>query len=307
MMISVIIPVFNELQNLNELITRLTQSINKIGLTDSSEILFIDDNSTDGTYEYLSERSQKNNQIKVLGFTRNFGHQTALYAGLEHCKGDFAVIMDGDLQDPPELIEQLYSHYKSGYKVVNAKRTKRKGETFLKKTTAVIFYRFLKKTTSFDIPVDTGDFRLIDRSVIEHLKNMSEQNKYIRGQIAWLGLKTTEVEYVREERKYGKTSFSYSKMFRFAMDGITSFSDVPIRLVTFLGLFFFGVSALIIFYALYSYFYLERYITGWTSLIISTMFIGGIQLLCIGIIGQYISRMDKNLRKRPFYVLKNND
>jgi dolichol-phosphate mannosyltransferase len=225
-------------------------------------------------------------------------------AGIIKSRGNAVVLIDGDLQDPPELIRDLYAEYKKGNKVVNAKRIQRIGETWFKKATANMFYRTLKKITSFDIPLDTGDFRLISREVVNHLISMGESSKFLRGQIAWLGFRQTSVEFERQERKAGKTKYTLRKMLRFAMDGITSFSNFPLQIATFLGFLFSVIAFFIILYALYSKFILEEVVTGWTSIMISSMFIGGVQLLCIGIIGEYISRISADVKKRPSYVIE---
>jgi polyisoprenyl-phosphate glycosyltransferase len=214
------------------------------------------------------------------------------------------VIIDADLQDPPELIPELYKKYKEGYEVVYAKRAKRKEEKWFKLVTAKIFYRILERVTTIKIPVDTGDFRLMDRKIVDYLKLMPEQNKFLRGQIAWLGFRQTALEYVRDERKYGQTGYPFKKMLRFALDGITSFSDKPLSLVTQSGIFISLLSFVAILYTLYGHFFLKTTITGWTSLIISTMFFGGIQLISIGIIGLYVSRINKNVINRPLYIVE---
>jgi dolichol-phosphate mannosyltransferase len=252
----------------------------------------------------LIKLTQKNSRVFYINFSRNFGHQVAVTAGLDASKGKSVVIIDGDLQDPPELIVDLFKKHKEGYEVVYAKRRERKGESIFKKITAKLFYRILKRITAINIPLDTGDFRLIDRKVVEYLKQMPEQNKFLRGQIAWLGFKQTEVLFDRFERKYGKTGYSLGKMIQFAMDGITSFSDKPLQFVSKLGFGISLVSFIVILYAFYSHFVLDRTITGWTSLIISSMFIGGVQLISIGVIGEYISRINKNVLKRPLYIVK---
>ena len=299
--LSIVIPVFNEQDILPELHQRLNNAAKQI--TDSYELIFINDGSRDNTFPILKQLAGNDKHVRYLSFSRNFGHQIAVTAGLDNCKGEGVGIIDGDLQDPPELIPEMYAKYKKGFKVVYAKRVKRKGETFLKKFTAKIFYRLLKKITSVDIPLDTGDFRLIDKEIVEYLKQMPEQNKFLRGQIAWLGFSQTFVNFERDSRNTGKTNYSIRKMVRLAMDGITAFSDVPLKFATTLGFIVSLVAFLIILYALFSFFVLERTITGWTSLIISTMFIGGIQLLALGIIGEYISRINTNMRDRPLYII----
>ncbi len=300
--ISVVIPVYNEENGLDELYKRLSVSLSTF--TKSYELLFIDDGSRDGTFARLRQLVESDHRVRYIKLSRNFGHQVAVSAGLDHCTGKAVVIIDGDLQDPPELIPELYQKYKEGYKVVYARRIIRKGETFFKKFTAKLFYRVLARITVIDIPLDTGDFRLIDRDVVEQLKKMPEKDKFIRGQIAWIGFRQTYVDFERDARKYGKTGYSLRKMIRLAVDGITAFSDFPLKLATTLGFIVSIIAVIIIIYALYSYFILERTITGWSSLIVSTMFIGGIQLITIGIIGEYISRINHNVRNRPLYVVE---
>jgi dolichol-phosphate mannosyltransferase len=280
---------------------RLTKTLSEI--TDSYEMIFVNDCSKDQTLLRIKELAERDSHVKYLSFSRNFGHQIAVSAGLDFCTGEAVVIIDGDLQDPPELISKMYERYKEGYKVVYAKRKTREGETWFKKATAKIFYRLLASMTSIDIPVDVGDFRLIDRVIVEHLRNMPEKSKYIRGQIAWIGYKQTFVEYHRDARLYGTTNYPLKKMLRFALDGITAFSDKPLKIASGLGIFSAIVSLLALVYALVSHFCFHTTITGWTSLILSVLFIGGVQLITIGIIGEYIARINNDVRNRPLYIL----
>ncbi len=300
--ISVVVPVFNEECTIAELFTRIKDAVTKI--SDYYEIIFVNDGSSDNTLSKLIDVSELDESVFYINFSRNFGHQIAVTAGLDYCQGKAVIIIDGDLQDPPELIPELYAKHKEGYEVVYAKRAERKGESLFKKLTAKLFYRILKRLTSVNIPLDTGDFRLIDRKVVNYLRKMPEQNKFLRGQIAWLGFRQTHVLFSRDKRKHGKTGYSLSKMIRFALDGITGFSDKPLQFVSKAGIFISFISLLIIIYAMYSHFILERTMAGWTSLIISTMFIGGIQLISIGIIGEYIGRMNKNILNRPPYIVE---
>ncbi len=300
--LSVIIPVFNEQEIIHQLYSRLNAAVEPI--TPNYEFIFVNDGSKDATLFRLIELTEKDKRVKFINFSRNFGHQIAVTAGLDYCKGNAVVIIDGDLQDPPELIPELYRKYKEGNEVVYAKRIKRKGESIFKLITAKLFYRLLKRITSVDIPMDVGDFRLIDRKIVDYLKLMPEQNKFLRGQIAWLGFRQTFVEFERDSRTTGKTGYPLSKMIKFALDGITGFSNAPLRLVTNLGLFISLIAFFVILYALYSHYFLHETITGWTSLIISSMFIGGIQLLSVGIIGEYISRINTNVRNRPLYIVE---
>lgn len=300
--LSIIVPIYNEAETIPELTERLQRAAEQV--SHNYELIFVNDGSKDNSLEQLIHLSQKNQRAYYINFSRNFGHQIAVTAGLDASRGDAVVIIDGDLQDPPELIPEMYAKHKAGYEVVYAKRKERKGEGFAKKATAKLFYRLLKTLTSIHIPVDTGDFRLMDRKVVQYLKQMPEQNKFLRGQVAWLGFRQTGLLFDRDERKHGKTAYSYGKMLKFALDGITSFSDKPLQLVSKMGILISFLSFLIILYALFSHFVLARTITGWTSLIISTMFIGGVQLISIGIIGEYISRINKNVSNRPLYIIQ---
>ena len=299
--LSVVTPIYNEEESLEELYSRLSSTIQ--GITKDFEIIFIDDGSTDKSLQKIIDFATHDQRIKYISFTRNFGHQNAVMAGLNESQGKAVVIIDGDLQDPPELITELFEKYQEGYDVVFAQRQSRKGESLFKKVTAKVFYRLLKKLTSIEIPIDTGDFRIIDRKVILNLKKMPEKNKFLRGQIAWMGYKSSHVLFNREERKHGKSGYSFYKMLKFALDGITGFSNAPLQLVTQLGFLISISTFFIILYALISHFVLHRTITGWTSLIISFSFIGGVQLLSIGIIGEYIGRINSNVIQRPDYIV----
>lgn len=299
--LSIIIPIYNEEQIMPELHRRLTNAAQEI--TEDYELIFVNDGSRDASLKELIKLAEKDEKTFYINFSRNFGHQIAVTAGVDYCVGDAVAIIDGDLQDPPELIPEMYRKHKEGYEVVYARRETREGESLFKKFTAKMFYRTLRSLTSVDIPLDTGDFRLVDRKIIEKLKQMPEQNKFLRGQIAWMGFRQTAVYFNRDKRKYGKSGYPLSKMLKFAMDGITSFSDKPLGFVTRLGFIISGISFIIILYAIFSHFFLKETITGWTSLIISSMFIGGVQLISIGIIGEYISRINKNVLQRPLYIV----
>ncbi|MDN3492606.1 glycosyltransferase family 2 protein [Winogradskyella bathintestinalis] len=299
--ISVIIPVFNEAENLQLLYDRLIRTLSSI--TEHYEILFVNDGSTDNSGSKIFTIAQANANVFYIELSRNFGHQIAVSAGLEYCNANCVVIIDSDLQDPPELISELYAKHKEGFDVVYAKRQKRKGESFLKKLTAKLYYRVLKNIVSFDIPLDAGDYRLISKKVVEAIIRMPEQNKFLRGQIAWLGFKQTYVLYNRDSRQHGKSGYTYGKMFRLAFDGITGFSDKPLLFVSRLGFIISIFSFLLIIFAIFSHYILKQTITGWTSLIISAAFIGGIQLLSIGVIGEYISRINNNVKDRPLYIV----
>ena len=299
-LISLILPIYNEGKNIEELYQRSRAVLEKTG---DYEIIFVNDGSSDDSLEKIVALSRLNSRVKLVDFSRNFGHQIAITAGLDFALGDAVVIMDSDLQDTPETIAEMVAAWREGYDVVYAKRRTRQ-DGFFKKATAFIFYRILKKLANIDIPEDTGDFRLISREVADHLMAMGESNKFLRGQIAWLGFSQVSVDFERQERKAGETKYTLRRMMRFAMDGITSFSNFPLQIATFLGFLFSLFAFFIILYALYSKFILKEVVTGWTSLMISTMFIGGIQLLCIGIIGEYISRISSDVKRRPPYVIE---
>ncbi|MGB2128295.1 MAG: glycosyltransferase family 2 protein [Flavicella sp.] len=303
--IAVVVPIYNEEQTIDILFKRLFDTLVK--LSDSFEIIFVNDGSRDGSQEKITQLAARHDFVKYINFTRNFGHQIAVTAGLEHCDAACTVIIDGDLQDPPELIEELYREYEKGYEVVYAKRNKREGETFLKKITSKLFYRLLKKITSIEIPLDTGDFRLIDKKVVVELKKMQETHKFIRGQIAWMGFSQKAVLFDRPERIHGNTGYSYSKMIQLALDGITGFSDKPLAFVSRMGLIISMVSFCVILFSLFSHFVLNQTVNGWTSLIIVSSFLGGIQLLSVGIIGEYISRIHNNTKQRKIYIVKDSN
>ena len=300
--LSVIIPIYNEEGNINLLVERLQPVLQ--GLKLEYELLFVNDGSKDHSLALIKELAASNSEIRYIDFSRNFGHQIAVSAGLDHCRGKAVVIMDADLQDPPEVIPELYERYKAGYEVVYAKRKTREGETWFKLWTAKRFYRFLQRITEVDIPLDTGDFRLIDRRIVEELRKMPERNKYLRGQIAWIGFSQTAVEFERHERNAGKTGYPFKKLMGLALDGITGFSNLPLRMVTYFGFIVTVFAFLVTIYVLYSRYILEEYPHGWSSLMISVLFIGGVQMIAVGIIGEYLSRVIANVRKRPLYVIR---
>ncbi len=303
--LSIVVPVFNEELIIDELVRRMVAAAESI--TPDYEIIFVNDGSRDTSLQKLKLACGAHPRLHYINFSRNFGHQIAITAGMDYAKGDAIVTIDGDLQDPPELIAEMYAEYRNGFKVVYAKRRARKGETFFKRFTARAFYRILARMVSFEIPLDVGDFRLIARDVLEYLKQMKEYDKYLRGQIAWLGFRSTYVYFDRDERKFGKTNYPFKKMLRLAFNGITAFSDSPLKWATKMGFVVCIVSFLIGVYALYSYFIGHNTVPGWASLIISVTFLGGVQLLSIGVIGEYIARIISNVRQRPLYVVDSTD
>lgn len=302
-LISIVVPMYYEEEVANECYKRL-----KNVMTDNNinyELIFINDGSKDKTFSILKEISECDNRVKVISFSRNFGHQIAVTAGINKSRGDAVVVIDADLQDPPELIPDMIKLWKQGYDVVYAKRKKRKGESFFKLLTAKMFYRFLDKMTDINIPLDTGDFRLIDRKVADVFNSMKENNRFVRGMISWVGFKQIPIEYERDERFAGETKYPLKKMIKFASDGIISFSAKPLKLVGMLGLFCVIISLAIFIYAIIvKLFMSSNAITGWTSIITIVTFLGGVQLLSISILGEYIGRIYDESKRRPLYVIE---
>lgn len=300
-LLSVIIPVYNEEKN----IPLITSKVKKIIEKYNYEIIFVNDGSRDDTQIKLAEVSKNNSRIKVVSFVRNFGHQIALTAGYQASSGDCVISIDADLQDPPELIDQMVEKWIEGFDIVYAKRNERDDSIF-KKVTAYCFYRLINFLSDTKIPNDVGDYRLLDKKVVIFLNNLPEKSRFLRGLVAWSGFKSTFVMFNRDKRLYGETHYPLSKMINFALDGIVSFSIKPLKIATFIGVLcsifgFFGIS-----YALYVRFFLshEYWVTGWTTLIVGVMFFGGVQLMTIGIIGEYIGRIYKEIQNRPQYLIK---
>lgn len=303
--LSIIVPIYNEETNLPALYARLAAMLTAMPL--QSEVILVNDGSRDQSLEIMRELASKDPRFHYITFSRNFGHQIAITAGLDLSTGDAVVVMDGDLQDPPELVPELYSKLREGYEVVYAKRKTRQGESLIKLFTAKMFYRILASITSVNIPLDTGDFRIVSRKVVNALKQMPEQNKFIRGQIAWIGYRQTFLEFDRSERAGGEPSYTYNKLIRLALDGITSFSDLPLRLASIGGFVVSGVAFLVMLYAIFARFFMQNYGVGWPSLMVSVLFLGGVQLMAIGVIGEYIARLGANARQRPLYIIEDTD
>lgn len=299
--LSVIVPLLNEEQNVFELYTRLSVVLKK--QSKEYEIIMVDDGSTDRTLYAIEKFASADPALKFISFSRNFGHQVAISAGLEKCSGENIILIDGDLQDPPEVIVELLLKQQEGYDVVYARRIARKGESTTKKATAKVFYRLLNKITAVKIPVDTGDFRVMNRKVCNELLRMNEPNKFLRGQIAWLGFKEASVEYSRDGRSSGQSGFGYKNMFRFALDGITGFSNMPLKIASMSGLLVSLFAFIFIIYVLLAKLVWGHTITGWASMMVTILFLGGIQLFCVGIIGEYISRINDSVRNRQLYII----
>ncbi|RLE36708.1 MAG: glycosyltransferase [Acidobacteria bacterium] len=300
--LTVVIPAFNEEANLRPMFERLVAALeNEV---DGLEIIFIDDGSSDGTWSGISDLAASDDRVRGVRFARNFGHQAAVTAGVDVARGRAVVLIDADLQDPPEIIPEMISKWRDGFEVVFAQRESREGETLFKKATAALFYRLLHRVTEVDIPVDTGDFRLMGPRALEAFRALPERNRFIRGLVSWIGFPQTAVRYRREARHAGDTKYPFRKMLRFALDALTSFSFLPLRVATFLG---FAASAFSFLYILVVLVLKAVGISwlGYTSLMASILFLGGIQLIMIGVLGEYIARIFDEVKRRPLYLVGN--
>ena len=301
--LSIVVPVFNEREVLSELRRRVEAVMG--GLAVPYELVLVNDGSTDGSWDVILSMTCLDPTIKAIKLSRNFGHQVAIMAGLHVTTGVAVVVMDADLQDPPEVIAELYRKYRDGYDVVFAQRRAREGETFWKRVTAKMFYRLMRQMTTLDIPVDTGDFRLMSRRVVDDLCRLQEHNPFIRGLVTWVGYNQAAVLYDRQARRYGRTKFSTPKMLRFAVDGITSFSSRPLRIASLAGLLC-AAASLALMAALTTYKLLggTGLVPGWTSLIVAVLFLGGLQLTAIGLLGEYVGRIYDQVKRRPVYLVQ---
>jgi polyisoprenyl-phosphate glycosyltransferase len=298
---SVVAPVFNEEETLPHFYRALVDIMEKIG--ESFELVLINDGSRDRSFSIMQDLHKNDSRVRVVNFSRNFGHQIAISAGLDHARGQAIIIMDADLQDPPTVIPDLVARWRDGVEVVYAQRARRLGETRFKLFTASIFYRLIKRITSVNIPQDTGDFRLLDRHVVDVLVKMREQHRFMRGLSAWVGFRQEAVQYDRQERFAGETKYPLNKMIHFSLDAITSFSHVPLELAATLGFFLAGISLVgIVVAAILRIF--TRAIVGQASTLILVLFMGGIQLIFLGIIGEYLGRIYDEVRARPLYIVR---
>ena len=302
--ISIIIPCYNEELVIAETFKRTHKVMNSFE-HGGYEIIFINDGSRDATLSILKTLAKDDKNVKILNFSRNFGHQPAVTAGISACSGDVAIIIDADLQDPPELFPAMVKkHIEENANVVYGQRESRKGETFFKKITAKLFYRTINYLSDTPLPVDTGDFRLIDKHVIEAFKNLPEKNKYIRGLISWVGFKQLPIMYQREERFAGETKYPLSKMLKFASTSMLYFSKKPLKLALALGLISLLIGLLLGIYVISGlYFRPETVVTGWPSIIISIIFFGGVQLITIGVLGEYLGNVFDEIKNRPEYIV----
>ena len=298
--LSVALPVYNEIENLDELRDRLRRALDACGRT--WEVVFVDDGSRDASYERMVAFAKEDTRFRAVRFSRNFGHQMALTAGFDHARGRLVAVMDADLQDPPELLPEMLKKIDEGFEVVYAQRTAREGETAFKKATAHLFYRLMRRWTNVEIPVDTGDFRLMGPKAVAAFRSLRERHRFIRGMTAWVGFRQTAVPYARPPRTRGETKWPFRKMLRFAVDALTSFSHVPLQLATWLG---FIVSAFSFLYILVVLWLKLRgvNVTGWTTLMFFILFLGGVQLILIGVLGEYLGRVYEEVKRRPLYLV----
>jgi polyisoprenyl-phosphate glycosyltransferase len=299
---SIVVPVYNEEEVIHETYRRLTEVMHST--KEAYELLFVNDGSRDRTAEIIKEYSEQDPAVVLLDFARNFGHQIAITAGMDYARGEAVVVIDADLQDPPELILEMIEKWKQGFDVVYAKRTKRKGETYFKKQTAAMFYRFLRAMTDIDIPLDTGDFRLLDRKVCNQMNSIQEKNRFVRGLVSWVGFKQIAVEYERDERLAGESKYPLKKMLKLSMDGITSFSYKPLKLASYAGVTLSGIGFIYLLVVLYLKLFTDSTITGWSSLIVIQLFFSGIILIILGMIGEYIGRIYDETKNRPLYIVR---
>jgi polyisoprenyl-phosphate glycosyltransferase len=299
---SVVVPVFNEAESLSEMYRRLTEVMRS--LKAPWEIIFINDGSADETPHILTDLKKKDDHVRVVEFVRNFGHQIAITAGMDVAEGKAVVIIDADLQDPPEVIPELIARWKEGYEVVYAVRAEREGETWLKEFTARLFYRLIFRITEVKIPLDTGDFRLLDEKVVAVLRHMREKHRFPRGMAAWVGFRQIGVPYRRHARFAGKTKYPLAKMIQLALNAITSFSYFPLQMATYLGFICAGIAAVAIPIVVILRLTGSGAFFGQATTLISVLFLGGVQLICVGILGEYIGRVYDEVKGRPLYIMR---
>ncbi len=300
--ISIVIPVFNEVESLPILFDEVKKVLS--GLPYTFEILFVDDGSTDGTYLGIADLQQVDRRIKAISFSRNFGHQAALTAGLQYATGDAVITMDGDLQHPPSLIPKLIEKWREGSQIVYTTRESTADESWFKRATSRLFYRLINAFSDTQIHTYAADFRILDRAVVNSLNRLEERDRFLRGLIGWMGYSSVGIPYTADARAAGTSKYTTKKMIKFAVDGILSFSAAPLHLVTYLGIVVSLFSFLYGLYSIYAYFFTSLTIPGWTSLLVTVLFLGGIQLISIGLVGEYIIRIYNEAKGRPLYIVK---
>ena len=298
---SIIAPIFNEIDNIPELYKRINEVMDSTN--DPWELVMVDDGSTDGSTDAIRQLGIDDQRLRPVIFARNFGHQIAVTAGLDYARGDAVVIIDADLQDPPEVILDMIAKWREGYEVVYAVRSEREGETWFKEFTASLFYRLIYRITDVDIPLDTGDFRLLDRKVVDVMGQMRERHRFLRGMSVWVGFKQTGVEYKRAARLAGETKYPLNKMLKFATDAITSFSYFPLQMAMYLGFISAGISILVIPVVIAMRLAGSQAFFGQASTLIAVLFLGGVQLISLGILGEYVGRLYDEAKGRPLYIV----
>ena len=298
--VSVVVPVYNEEPIVETLHRRLAHTLERSG--ESFELVLVDDGSTDASWERMRAVAERDPRVVLVRLSRNFGHQIAITAGVDAARGEAVVLMDADLQDPPEVVLEMIARWREGYDVVYGRRTRRHGEGWFKRVTAAGFYRLIRRLTAVDIPADAGDFRLMSRRVVDVLKQFRERNRFVRGMVAWIGWRQTAVEYERAVRLAGESKYPLRKMLRFAGDAIVSFSFAPLRLATGLGLVVSTLSFAYAVYAVLARIFAWDVVQGWASLMVAIVFLGGVQLVSLGIIGEYVGRIYDEVKRRPLYV-----
>lgn len=299
---SIVAPIFNELQNIPELYQRVREVMDSAG--ESWELLLVDDGSTDGSTDKICELAETDKHVRPVIFARNFGHQIAVTAGLDYARGAAVVVMDSDLQDPPEVVLELIKKWKEGYEVVYAVRAERVGESWFKLWTASLFYRLIYRITDVKIPLDTGDFRLMDRKVVNVMNSMRERHRFLRGMAAWVGFKQIGVEYKRAARLAGATKYPFRKMLRLALNAVTSFSYFPLQVATYIGFVAAGIAILSIPVVIVMRMTGSQAFLGQATTLISVLFLGGVQLISLGILGEYIGRLYDEAKGRPLYIVR---
>jgi dolichol-phosphate mannosyltransferase len=302
MKISLIIPAYNEEGNIKEIYDRTTKILRR--MNSDYEIIFVNDGSTDNTEKYILDINQNDKNVKLVSFTRNFGHQAALIAGYNSCSGDAAITMDCDLQHPPELIDDLIEKWNNGFEIIHTKRIDQNKENIIKRYTSKYFYKLFSYLSNMPIEEGSADFRLVDKKVVEKINNLKENDIFLRGMFHWFGFKSAYLEYLPSERFSGTTKYTIRKMIKLALTGMTSFSTVPLRIATIVGFCISGLSFIYMIYILYSAIFAKDVITGWTSLLLSVLFLGGIQLIAVGILGEYIGRIFMEMKERPRYIAR---
>lgn len=299
---SVVIPAYNEQESIDEAYRRLTHVMRS--MNEPYELVFVNDGSRDRTAEIIAGFCANDSAVKLVNFTRNFGHMSAISAGMDYARGEAIFVIDADLQDPPEVFAEMAIKWREGYHVVYGKRKKREGESLFKKLSAKVFYRLINSMTTIELPLDTGEFRLIDRKVCDAVNRLPEKNRYIRGLVSWVGFKQVAVEYVRHERFAGETKYPLKKMIAFAMDAIIAFSYKPLRLATGLGFLISIFSFVYMMVILYERFFTDRIISGWASTMVVMLFTQGMVLIIMGLMGEYIGRIYKEIKNRPAYIVQ---